>query len=498
MGNQHAPDGSLGPLIFRQGMKRPLFLLTISFGWLSHSQPISLHPENPHYFLYQGEPTVLITSGEHYGAVINPDFDFEWYLEAIRKEGFNHTRIFLGDYAEKKGDFCIVRNSLAPDSAKFLAPWIRSTQTGNALGGNKFDLDAWNFTYFDRLHAFMGKADNLGIVVECVLFFEGLNWEYMPMNPKNNINETTAIGPHQYMTLANGNILGHQKRYVRKLVSELNRYDNLIINIANEPWFANQEHPGFSSPARDETKAWIREVSNWIVEEERELPKQHLLSIDYCNEGRIIGDDELTTYWRHISVLNHHYDKDAASVRLNYHRIPKVFSYNETGLMPKYSEAYRIQGWKYLMSGGALYNNLDFTFQVGHEDGSGKVAFTCDGYSGCGDPRVRAELSVLASFFKGLDFVNMQPAPEIFVVYYGDKNMYALGNPGQQYAIYVEGGKNSWYRLNIPTGNYKVEYIDPVTGILIQEDLVENRWGDLRLDGPDYHLDLAIRIDRVE
>ena len=29
--------------------------------------PIRLHPENPHYFLFRGRPTVLITSGEHYG-----------------------------------------------------------------------------------------------------------------------------------------------------------------------------------------------------------------------------------------------------------------------------------------------------------------------------------------------------------------------------------------------------------------------------------------------
>lgn len=27
--------------------------------------PISLHPDNPHYFLFRGKPTVLITSGEH-------------------------------------------------------------------------------------------------------------------------------------------------------------------------------------------------------------------------------------------------------------------------------------------------------------------------------------------------------------------------------------------------------------------------------------------------
>jgi hypothetical protein len=35
------------------------------------ASPLALHPENPHYFLFRGKPTVLITSGEHLGAVIN-------------------------------------------------------------------------------------------------------------------------------------------------------------------------------------------------------------------------------------------------------------------------------------------------------------------------------------------------------------------------------------------------------------------------------------------
>ena len=41
------------------------------------SPPISLHPDNPHYFLFRGRPAVLIGSTEHYGAVLNLDFDTE-------------------------------------------------------------------------------------------------------------------------------------------------------------------------------------------------------------------------------------------------------------------------------------------------------------------------------------------------------------------------------------------------------------------------------------
>ena len=42
--------------------------------------PIALHADNPHYFLWRGKPTLLITSGEHYGAVLNLDFDYVRYF----------------------------------------------------------------------------------------------------------------------------------------------------------------------------------------------------------------------------------------------------------------------------------------------------------------------------------------------------------------------------------------------------------------------------------
>jgi hypothetical protein len=62
----------------------------------------------------------------------------------------------------------------------------------------------------------------------------------------------------------------------------------------------------------------------------------------------------------------------------------------------------------------------------------------------------------------------------------------------------VEGGKNSWYRLNIPFVKNKVEYINPVSGTKILEEMLSHTSGDFMLDGPDYENDLAIRINRVD
>ncbi len=145
----------------------PMVLATVSFA----AEPFALHPENKHYFLFRGKPTVLVTSGEHYGAVINRDFDYVSYLNELRRHKLNHTRIWVGPYREIAGSFNIADNTLAPEPARFLAPWPRSETPGAADGSYKFDLEKWNPEFFARLRNFMHEAHKRGIVVEVNLFF---------------------------------------------------------------------------------------------------------------------------------------------------------------------------------------------------------------------------------------------------------------------------------------------------------------------------------------
>jgi hypothetical protein len=51
--------------------------------------PIRLDPENPPSFRFQGQPTSLIGSSEHYGAVLNGAFDAILYLDESHRQGFN-------------------------------------------------------------------------------------------------------------------------------------------------------------------------------------------------------------------------------------------------------------------------------------------------------------------------------------------------------------------------------------------------------------------------
>ena len=94
------------------------------------AQPLALHPANPHYFLFRGKSTVLVTSGEHYGAVLNGEFNSTRYLDALAADGLNLTRTFPGVYVEPPGAFKIERNTLAPASGRLLCPWARSAEPG--------------------------------------------------------------------------------------------------------------------------------------------------------------------------------------------------------------------------------------------------------------------------------------------------------------------------------------------------------------------------------
>ncbi|TFH22444.1 MAG: hypothetical protein E4H10_13775, partial [Bacteroidia bacterium] len=130
---------------------------------LASSPTLRLCSDNPRYLEYKGEPLILITSAEHYGAVLNLDFDYQLYLETLGAEGFNYTRIFTGTYIEPVDNiFGIQKNTLAPIPGRYMAPWI----TENGL----YDLDRYNPDYFVRLKDFIQEAEKQGIVVEVTLF----------------------------------------------------------------------------------------------------------------------------------------------------------------------------------------------------------------------------------------------------------------------------------------------------------------------------------------
>ncbi|HEY7327967.1 MAG TPA: cellulase family glycosylhydrolase, partial [Gemmataceae bacterium] len=215
-------------------------LLTTNCQTSAADKPLSLHPDNPHYLLFRGKPAILLTSGEHYGAVLNRDFDYVRYLNELQASKFNLTRTFSGVYCEVPGSFGIVDNTLAPTKGRFLCPWARSGKTGAGDGGNKFDLTKWDADYFARLKDFITEAGRRGIVVElslfCTIYDEKL-WAVNPMNAANNVQGIGKIGRLDVYTLKDKELTAAQEGLVRKLAAELREYDNLYYEVCNEPYF---------------------------------------------------------------------------------------------------------------------------------------------------------------------------------------------------------------------------------------------------------------------
>lgn len=456
-----------------------LLLVGISGGTL-HSAPLALHPGNPHYFLFRGKPALLLSSGEHYGAVLNLDFDYVTYLDTLKANGLNLTRTFTGAYVEPQGTFNIDHNTLAPAAGRFLCPWARSAVSGYPNGGNKFDLSKWDPAYFRRLKDFMRQAARRGIVVELNLFtpfYEENIWELSPQKASNNINGVGEVARTNVYTLEhNGGLLAVQEALVRKLVNELKDFDNLYYEICNEPYFGGV------------TMEWQRRMAEVILATESSFPHAHLVSQNVAN-----GQAKVREAHPAISIFNFHYASPPDTVGLNY-GLNKVIGENETGFKGTNDTHYRMEAWQFILAGGGLFNNLDYSFVAGHERGDFVYPKS---QPGGGNPVYRSQLNTLGHFINRFEFVKMKPDHSIVSGLPETTKAYVLAEPGRQYAVYLFGGPRAKFTLDLPRGNYAIEWLNPVSGkTLAQRNNIKHAGGRVGLQTPDFEPDIALRVTR--
>lgn len=474
------------------------FFSALAFTAVLSAAPIRLHPANPHYFLYQGKAIALVTSGEHYGSVINADFDYHRYLATLASDGLNYTRIFGGSYREVPAkSFGIQRNTLAPAEGKFIAPWA-------SAAGNKVDLDQWNPEYFRRLHDFLEEAGKRGIVVEITLFsshYAAMQWALSPLNPANNVNATDAIDWKKLHTLENGNLLARQEQYTRKLVREANAFDNVIFEIQNEPWsdrpsFVDVVNPYLPPPTRDNypnsvevpdalSMAWQARVEEWIKSEEARLPNQHLVAQNCCNFRF-----PLKSVPAGIDVVNFHYAYPDA-VALNY-GLGRALSYDETGFLGRDDAVYRRQAWNFMLSGGSAFDALDYSFSVGHEDGSDDAP---NGPGG-GSAAFRRQLHVLAAYLRKLPLLQMQPDTNT-VKHVGGAYARVLSSASGVYAFYLDGRGPVDLTLGLPAGAYSGEWTNPESGEIKGITSFQHAGGELVVHSPEFERGMALRLNRA-
>lgn len=466
------------------------------------SGPIQLHPENPHYFLYKGKTLALITSAEHYGAVLNLDFDYYTYLKTLAEDGMNYTRIFTGTYFEIEGEsFGIQNNTLAPKRTSIITPW--SIVINSQSGEWKYDLESWNEAYFQRLHDFMATAAEQDIIVEVTLFssiYRDEHWDICPQNPANNINMTGDLNRRNAQTLNNGDLLSYQVSFVRKMVQELNTYDNFFFEIQNEPWsdhavpvynIVNKEDLKvgdwtFKADFADEASmAWQEHLASVISKEEEGLPRKHLIAQNYTNFRAAIPEVS-----DHISIINFHYAwPDAALWNYHYNR---VLGFDESGFAGSGDQVYRRQAWQFMLSGGGLFNNLDYSFFVGHEDGQG-----INNAPGGGSKDLRFQLKVLSEFLHSFTLEKMHPdlncirsSPGLIPSVLSDRE----GN----FAVFLRatGTENSAITIEIGEGNFVIQSLNTHTGTYSEPVTSAAMDGLLSLDIEIPDGELALKITR--
>jgi hypothetical protein len=465
-------------------------LLAASLTAAEPGMQLTLHPDNSHYFLWRGRPTVLVTSGEHYGAVLNLDFDYVPYLDELKAHGLNHTRTFSGTYREVPTSFGITDNTLAPKPGKFLSPWARSREPGESDGGNKFDLTRWDEAYFARLKDFLTKARERGVVVElnlfCPMYTEEL-WSVNPMNAANNVNGIGACPRQEIYALKHEDLTKAQLAVTKKIVSELRDFDNLYYEVCNEPY------------ERSILMEWQHRIVDAIVETERGFPQRHLISLNVANGRKKIEEPHPA-----VSIFNFHYCTPPDAVTMNY-GLNRPIGENETGFRGYDDVLYRTEAWDFLLAGGALFNNLDYSFSPGHPAG------TLTGYKspGGGSRELRVQLGILKRFFDELDFVRMRPDGSVVRSVSDSLVAMEMSERGKAYAIYLHvplppkpknlaehlrQGVAARLTLELPAGSYDAFWLDTKNGARSKFSVDNHAGGPLTISTPTFNNDIALRI----
>ena len=457
-----------------------LSVLMMAAAQLPVAQPVALHRDNPHYLVFRGEPTILITSAEHYGAVLNLDFDYVPYLDELQARGFNLTRIFTGVYVEHSAAFNITKNTLAPLPGRFICPWARSSTPGYANGGDKFDLSKWDDGYFLRLRDFCQQASQRGIVVEVTLFcpyYGDEQWSVSPINANNNVNGVGNVPRKETLTMKHPALVEAHDAMTRKIVHELQSFDNIYYEVCNEPYFGGV------------TLEWQNHVIATIMDAESKFPDKHLIAQNIANKSARIDAPNPA-----VSLFNFHY-ADPSAVLENY-GLNKMIGDDETGFKGTGDSPYRFEAWLFLLAGGGLYNNLDYSFTAGHESGTFQFP---DSQPGGGGSVFRGQLEVLRDFLHSFDFIKMAPDNSVIKGGVPDGAIaQVLAAAGEGYAVYIRGGKQATLELDVPPGQYQTEWLNTCTGAVEASRKIAHNGGNLKVSSPDYTEDIALRLIRQD
>jgi hypothetical protein len=488
-------------------MARWVVVALLSMCGVAIAEPVHVCSANPHYLMYKDKPIVLITSDHHYGAIIDRDFDMLAYLNYLHGSGMNLTRIYPGGMFEPPDKY-LPGNPLGPRPGRQILPWARSGQTGAEpnLGepgkpAFKYDLDRWDPEYFKRLEAFVDSAQSLDIIVE-VAFFNAQYKDCWPLMPLYHTNNIQGIGTyeadqcHLFTTTErrNADVLERQKAYVRNIVTALSRFDNVIYDICDEPTL-----PGASEA---QVIPWIHAIRDVFLETERSLGVRHILGQTVQSSSPDLSAESWCDWLptEYVAAAAAAFEKDYAA---NKPIIDVESDYYGYALVKPYTvEDVRVEGWWFMLGGGAGFINLNGEYYRGHVTGGPDTQKT-----------IVPQKKVLRDFMEGLGLVSLSrftglrglPAASFAS---------AIADPGRQYVVYLFHAKrdgqwgahfvatpgsfqDTFTLADVPAGNYILEWVEPATGEVRRTETKSHPGGDLAVTTPVYAIDIALRMTRI-
>ena len=386
---------------------------------------IGVSSVNPHYFTINGELRLLISSAEHYGALINRAFDFQRYFRELKKNGFNQTRLFGGSYFERSSDFNFDSNPLAPGAGQ-LVPLFAGPER-----------ERLHPEYVTRLRDILSTADAAGVVVEFTLFCVFYN--------ENNYRDSPFYDPAVDRREFFNALTPEKKRYVRLVLEQLNDFDNVIIELVNEPYWMVRD----SAP--------VLRFQQELAEFVKTLAPGKPVAWNVDNTFSCAFDEVPAA-----TVLNFHYMRPEC-VPANWHRSLPIVD-DETGFCGSANRPYRQEAWLALLAGAAGYSNLDMAYTVETPDGAEHCSAGCTHGGGKGFHR---ELAALAQFLGKFDFSRARPA---FHVFRPDCRAAALALGGKHFLAYAAETAGKELAVSLPAGTYTLRWYDPVTTELLREE----------------------------
>jgi len=298
-----------------------------------------------------------------------------------------------------------------------------------------------------------------------------------PLNEQNNDNGLGKISRNEPLRLdKSGELLTIQKAKVRKIAGELREFDNVYFEIVNEPYATKPRVPD----------DWQRHMTDVLADAMKDWPQPFLISWNIANGKALIDKPHPS-----VSIFNFHYATPPHTVALNW-ELKKAIGDNETGFRGTNDLPYRVEAWEFILAGGALFNHLDYSFTVGHEDGTFVYPAT---QPGGGNATLRRQLRILSNFIHGFNFARMKPDNSIIKggVPAGG-SVRALVEPGEACAIYIrQPGTNSiGLQVELPERKWSAEWIATKTGEIAGRAMFDG--GAHTLKSPTFGDDIALRI----